>query len=87
MSTDNPDDFFGPPNDNAYETDELRTGRPLDYVSEQFRHCMESLHETIHEIERGPRPRQSTTEVDQDDLLGFQARGTLFDQLSSGISL
>ena len=73
MATDEPDDFFRPPNDNAYETDELRTGPPLDYVAEKFRYCLEGLHGTIHEIERGSRTESVTTDANQDDLVGFQA--------------
>ncbi len=52
MSPDDPDDLFRPPNDNAYETDEVRTGPPLDYVAEKLRHNLESLHSLIHEIQR-----------------------------------
>jgi hypothetical protein len=51
MSTDGPDDFFRPPNDNAYEADELRTGPPLDYVAEKFRHNLEALHRLIYDIQ------------------------------------
>ena len=50
MSIDDPDEFFRPPNDSAYETDEVRTGPPLDYVAEKFRHNLEALHSLIHEI-------------------------------------
>ncbi len=42
MSPDHPDDFFRPPNDNAYETDEVRTGPPLAYVAEKVRHTLEA---------------------------------------------
>jgi len=51
VATDEPDDFFRPPNDNAYETDELRTGPPLDYVAEKFRHNLEALHRLIGDIQ------------------------------------
>ena len=74
MSTDQPDDFLRPPNDSAYESDELRTGLPLDYVAEKFRHCLEGLHGTIHEIERGCGKESVTTDADQDDLVGFQSK-------------
>jgi hypothetical protein len=50
VSADDPDDFFRPPNDNAYEADELRTGPPLDYVAEKFRHNLEALHRLIYDI-------------------------------------
>ena len=52
MSPDDSDDFFRPPNDNAYETEQIRTGPPLDYVAEKFRHNLEALHSLIHEIRR-----------------------------------
>ncbi len=52
MSPDDSDDFFRPPNDNAYETEQVRTGPPLDYVAEKFRHNLEALHSLIHEIRR-----------------------------------
>ena len=52
MSTDEPDDFFRPPNDNAYESEELRTGPPLDYVAEKFRHNLEALHRLIYDIQK-----------------------------------
>ena len=74
MSTDDPDDFLRPPNDNAYESDELRTGPPLDYVAEKIRHCLEGLHGTIHNIERGSGTEAATTDADQDALVGFQAK-------------
>jgi hypothetical protein len=48
MSPDDPDDFFRPPN--AYETDEVRTGPPLEYVAEKVRHSLEAIHSLIHEI-------------------------------------
>ena len=48
MST---DEFFRPPNDGAYEADELRTGPPLDYVAEKFRHNLEALHRLIYDIQ------------------------------------
>ncbi len=50
MSPDDPDDFFRPPNDNAYKTDEVRTGPPLNYVAEKVRHNLEALHSLIHDI-------------------------------------
>ena len=50
MTPDDPDDLFRPPNDNAYETDEVRTGPPLAYVAEKVRHTLEALHSLIHEI-------------------------------------
>jgi len=50
MKPDEPDDFFRPPNDNAYKTNEVRTGPPLDYVAEKFRHNLEALHSLIHDI-------------------------------------
>ncbi len=74
MSSNDPNDFFRPPNDDAYEADELRTGPPLDYVAEKFRHCLEGLHGTIHEIEPGFGPEAATSDADQDDLIGFQAK-------------
>ena len=74
MATDEPGDFLLPPNDNAYETEELRTGPPLDYVAEKFRHCLEGLHGTIHEIERGSGKETTTTDANQDDSVGFQAK-------------
>lgn len=52
MSPDDPDDFFRPPNDSAYETDELRTGPPLGYVAEKIRHNLEATHCLIHAIRR-----------------------------------
>ncbi len=52
MSPDDSDDFFRPPNDNAYETEQVRTGPPLDYVAETVRHNLEALHSLIHEIRR-----------------------------------
>ena len=50
MTPDDPDDFFRPPNDNAYETSEVRTGPPLTYVAEKVRHTLEAIHSLIHEI-------------------------------------
>ena len=52
MSPEEPDDLFRPPNDNAYETAQVRTGPPLDYVAEKFRHNLEALHSLILEIRR-----------------------------------
>ena len=52
MSPDDTDDFFRPPNDSAYETDELRTGPPLRYVAEKVRHNLEATHCLIHAIRR-----------------------------------
>ena len=74
MTTDDPDDFFRPPNDNAYESDELRTGPPLDYVAEKFRSCLEGLHGTIHEIEQHSETESTATDANQDDLVGFHAK-------------
>ena len=54
MSTDDADEFFRPPNDSAYETDEVRTGPPLNYVAEKVRHNREATHSLIHAI-RFPR--------------------------------
>ena len=45
-----PDDSFRPPNDNAYETNEVRTGPPLAYVAEKSRHTLEALHSLIRDI-------------------------------------
>ncbi len=45
-------DFFRPPNDSAYETDELRTGPPLGYVAEKVRRNLEATHSLIHAIRR-----------------------------------
>lgn len=50
MSPDDPDDFVRLPNDDAYETNEVRTGPPLAYVAEKVRHTLEALHSLIHEI-------------------------------------
>ena len=47
-----PDDFFRPPNDSDYETDELRTGPPLSYVAEKVRHNLEATHCLIDTIRR-----------------------------------
>lgn len=52
MSPDDPDDFFRPPNDSAYEADEVCTGPPLDYVPEKVRHNLEATHSLIHAIRR-----------------------------------
>ncbi len=52
MSLDDSDDFFRPPNDSAYETDEVRTGPPLNYVAEKVRHNLEATHSLICEIRR-----------------------------------
>ena len=51
MIPDDPDDFFRPPNDNAYETSEVRTGPPLEYVAEKVRHTLEAIHGLIREIQ------------------------------------
>ena len=51
MSTDDPSDFIRPPNDGAYESKELRTGPPLDYVAEKCRHNLEALHRLIADIQ------------------------------------
>ena len=77
MSTDDPDEFFRPPNDNAYETDELRTGPPLDYVAEKFRNNLEALHRLIDDIQNrvpedlpvGHQPTETTASVRDDFLL------------------
>ena len=74
MSKDDPNDFLRPPNDSAYESDELRTGPPLDYVAEKFRHCLEGLHGTIYEIEQASGTEAATTDADQDDLVGFHSK-------------
>jgi hypothetical protein len=52
MNPDDPDDFFRPPNDSVYETDEVRTGPPLEYVAEKVRHNLEAIHSLIHAIRR-----------------------------------
>lgn len=52
MAHDDSNEFFRPPNDNAYEREELRTGPPLTYVAEKSRRCLESLHSLIREIQR-----------------------------------
>lgn len=56
------------------QSDELPTGPPLDCVAEKFRHCLEGLHGTIHEIERGSGTEATTTDADQDDLVSLQAK-------------
>ena len=52
MDPDDADDFFRPPNDSAYETDELRSGPPLRYVAEKFRQNLEATHSLIDAIRR-----------------------------------
>ena len=79
MSADNPNDFFRPPNDNAYEADELRTGPPLDYVAEKFRHCLECLHCTIHEIERCTLEFRTQIEFDEGEGFHFRGKMKAFD--------
>lgn len=75
MSTDDTDDVLpGSPNDEAYEKQEVRSGPPLDYVAEKFRHCLEGLHGAIRDIGRGPQTDPATTDAGQDDLIGFQAK-------------
>ena len=76
MTIDDPGDFFRPPNDNAYEADELRTGPPLDYVAEKVRHNLEALHRLIYDIQNkvpedlsvGQMPAETTASV-RDELL------------------
>ena len=62
MTTDS-DDFFRPPNDNAFEKKEVRTGPPLSYVAEKSRHNLEALHSMIREIQRRV-PAELSAEVD-----------------------
>jgi hypothetical protein len=50
MNADDADNQFRPPNDNAYETDEVRTGPPLAYVAEKVRHTLEALHSLNREL-------------------------------------
>ena len=70
MSTDDTDDVLpGPPNDGAYEEQELRSGPPLSYVAEKFRHCLEGLHGAIGKMETAAK-----LEADQNELIGFQAK-------------
>ena len=77
MNTDDPDDFLRPPNDNAYETDELRTGPPLDYVAQKFRNNLEALHRLIDDIQNrvpedlpvGKQPAETTVSVRDNFLL------------------
>ena len=70
MSTDDvADGLPGPPNDGAYEADELRMGPPLSYVAEKFRHCLEGLHGAIGKIETAAK-----ADADLDNLIGFQAK-------------
>ena len=79
MTADNPGDFIRPPNDNAYEADELRTGPPLDYVAEKFRNNLEALHRLIYDIQNrvpedlsvGQLPAETTASVRDDFLLPF----------------
>ncbi len=52
MCPDDLDDLFRPPNGSAYETDEVRTGPPLEYVAEKVRHNLEATHSLIHAIRR-----------------------------------
>ena len=59
MSTPDPDDFFRPPNDNAYTKEETQEGPPLSYVAEKFRRNLEALHSLINEI-RGSVPKALT---------------------------
>lgn len=48
VNIDDIDDAFpGPPNAGAYEKQEQRSGPPLTYVAEKFRHSLEGLHRAI----------------------------------------
>lgn len=52
MSPNDPNELIRPPNDGAYEVDEVRTGPPLSYVAEKFRRNLEAVHGLIQEIRR-----------------------------------
>lgn len=74
MSPDESNDFLRPPNDGAYETEEVRTGPPLDYVAEKFRRCLEGLHGAIREIQSGSQPDATTGDGGQAESVPYQAR-------------
>lgn len=45
------EDIFGDSNGPAYQTTEVRSGPPLEYVGEKMRHSLEQLHEVLTWIE------------------------------------
>lgn len=47
-----PPDFFTDPNGPAFQSEEVRTGPPLDYVGEKIANSLKSLHYEIGNIER-----------------------------------
>jgi len=76
------EEMFRPPNDGAYEKQELRTGPPLSYVAEKLRRSLELTHGHIHSLNNLERPSQS----DLDPLLN-QVSGAFRYQLTSYLAL
>ena len=76
------EDMFRPPNDGAYEKEELRTGPPLDYVAEKLRRSLELTHHLINSLNNleGPSQRQL-------DPLLSQSCGAFRYQLTSYLAL
>jgi len=79
---DNLEDMFRPPNDEAYEKDEIRTGPPLDYVAEKLRRSLELTHYLIHSLNNLEGPSQSAL-----DPLLYQTSGAFQYQLTSYLAL
>ena len=76
------EDMFRPPNDGAYEKEEIRTGPPLDYVSEKLRRSLELTHHLIKSLNKVEGPTQSSLEP-----MLFESRGALRYQLTSYLAL
>jgi len=80
---DTDDDVFpGPPNDGAYEQQELRSGPPLVYVAEKFRHCLEGQRRVISRIEAAAKKG-----TDRDEMLAFQAKYAFHSALVGYLAL
>ena len=73
---DNNDDLYRGPNDNAYEKGQVRSGPPLEYVAEKFRHSLEATHHLLTEL------RQTNGES-----LLFSARYAFHSQLTGYLAL
>ena len=76
------EDMFRPPNDGAYEKEELRTGPPLDYVAEKLRRSLELTHYLIKSLNN----LESPTQNELDPLLN-QTSGAFHYQLTSYLAL
>lgn len=75
--TDDDDDLYRGPNDNAYEKKEVRVGPPLDYVAEKLRTSLEATHYVLAGLRK----------ASGGESLLFNARHAFLSQLVSYLAL